>query len=511
MTVVKQILCPTDFSRHSSAALMYACDLARESDAALHLVHVHNGSPAESSPHTLLNRIARSINPADELRITTVKAVVEGRPHQAIVNYVGEKEIDLVVMGTHGRTGLAHLTMGSVTAKVVRDSPCPVLVLGPREGESASLNQAAQLIQPQIEQLPDDRDEALDQMSKLLSEGLDLPAVSCLQLLDELERRRWLKWRDGGWTINDAADLADQPTGFQPDRKSESQATDLIMRGNTLSATDIHIDPVDDEVTVVRMRIDGQLEEYCRMSREVTSHLINQLKNLGDLDIAEPFRVQEGRLRMPPGHSDIEVRMTSIPVAGGEAVALRLATPERVFFPITQLGLSESALETVNQMLRQQEGVVLVTGPTGSGKTTTVYSMLEMLGGEHRNIVSIEDPVEYAVPFVRQMNVDIKHQVTMSSGLKTMLRMDPDVLFVGEIRDEEAATIAMQAARSGKYVLSTLHTRDVASTIVALRDLGLQDRSIAENVTGIVNQRLVRRLCDQCKRPVDALQEQALE
>jgi type II secretory ATPase GspE/PulE/Tfp pilus assembly ATPase PilB-like protein len=149
-------------------------------------------------------------------------------------------------------------------------------------------------------------------------------------------------------------------------------------------------------------------------------------------------------------------------------------------------------------MVRRSEGIVLVTGPTGSGKTTTVYSMLAAVGGADRNIISIEDPVELEVPFVRQMAVDTAHGITMNSGLRTILRMDPDVVFVGEIRDTDTAETAMRAASSGRYVFSTLHTRDVASTITALRDLGIDNRSLAGNLTGIINQRLIRRVCQHC-------------
>jgi type II secretory ATPase GspE/PulE/Tfp pilus assembly ATPase PilB-like protein len=167
--------------------------------------------------------------------------------------------------------------------------------------------------------------------------------------------------------------------------------------------------------------------------------------------------------------------------------------------PLNRLGLSDAALAAADRMLRRTEGIVLVTGPTGSGKTSTVYSMLETLGGGERNIVSIEDPVEFSVPYVRQMEVDERHGVTMTSGLRTLLRMDPDVVFVGEIRDAEAGDIGMRAASSGKYVFSTLHTRDVASTVTALRDLHIDNRSLAGNLAGIISQRIVRRLCRQCR------------
>jgi type II secretory ATPase GspE/PulE/Tfp pilus assembly ATPase PilB-like protein len=206
---------------------------------------------------------------------------------------------------------------------------------------------------------------------------------------------------------------------------------------------------------------------------------------------------------MPPEVTDFEVRITTSPVASGESVSLRLFERESIFRPLDRLGLTEQSLASIDQMLQRGEGLVLVTGPTGSGKTTTVYSMLATLGGSDKNIVSIEDPVEFPARFIRQMEVDQRHGVTMTTGLRTLLRMDPDIVFLGEIRDAEAAEIAMRGASSGKYVFTTLHTRDVASTVTAILDLGIDRRSLAGNLTGIVSQRLVRRLCPQCRRTAD--------
>lgn len=283
--------------------------------------------------------------------------------------------------------------------------------------------------------------------------------------------------------------------------RTQSPAIELLARARQLRATDIHHDPVEGGHRV-RLRIDGRIENYCTLDTTIADHLINQYKTLADLDIADPFEPQEGRLRLPESMSDMEVRITTSPVTGGEAVALRLFARATVFLPIDSLGLSTNASDLIDSMLRKGEGLVLITGPTGSGKTTTIYSMLSSLSSIEQNIVSIEDPVEFCVSFVRQMNVDERHGVDMSTGLRTMLRMDPDVVFLGEIRDATAADITMRASSSGRYVLSTLHTRDVASTVTALRDLKINNRSIAANLNGIINQRLVRRLCEICRRPV---------
>ena len=286
---------------------------------------------------------------------------------------------------------------------------------------------------------------------------------------------------------------------YQNLKESDSPALDLLGRAISLRASDVHIDPLEKDQYGVRFRIDGKVISYCTVDTGVAEHLMHQYLTLARLDTADPFRPREGRILLPPNMHDFETRITSTPVAGGQAMALRVFSKENVFLLLESLGFSEAGLETVQRMLRGSEGLVLVTGPTGSGKTTTVYSMLQTYGGTNKNIVSIEDPVEFDVPFVRQLNVDERHDVTMTSGLRTILRMDPDILFVGEIRDPENAEIALRAASSGRFVFSSLHTRDVASTFTGLRDMRISDHSVAGNLVG-VNQRLVRSLCQKCRK-----------
>jgi general secretion pathway protein E len=432
-TVYRSILVATDFSPSAAAAIAHASRLAVESKARLHVVHVVShrvaGPEAAADERRLcLERIAQSIDADTELGAEVVKEVLHGQPHAAIVAYAGGKGIDLIVMGTHGRTGLARLALGSVAQRVLRDAPCPVFVV-----------------------------------------------------------------RDRGGVAEDVVFEAVRPL------VPESPAIDLVERARRLFATDVHIDPAGEGGYAIRMRIDGKLTEYCTLDGDVAAHLVNRLKTLANLDIASPFQPLEGRLRLPEGLTDIEVRITTAPVAGGEAVSLRILVRSRVFLPLESLGLSAAALETILGMVRSVEGLVVVTGPTGAGKTTTVYSMLDAIASEERNMLSIEDPVELAVPFIRQMSVDERHGITIASGLRTILRMDPDVVFVGEIRDAETAGVAMQAANSGRYVLSTMHARSIASTITAFSDLRVDRRSLAGNLAGIVNQRLVRRLCTRCR------------
>jgi type IV pilus assembly protein PilB len=280
----------------------------------------------------------------------------------------------------------------------------------------------------------------------------------------------------------------------------------LLRRAIEARATDVHLDPLGDGLEM-RLRIDGRLEHYCRLRPEVAHLLATQLKLMANFDIANPFHPQEGRISLPAPLDEFDVRITRIPVMGGESIALRLLNGRHLLRPLNSLGLSAESLNRLHEMLQLGEGVVLVTGPAGSGKTTTAYSMAHGIDDGHRNIVTIEDPPEYRVASFRQMCVDTRHEVTMTSGLRNLLRMDPDVVLVGEIRDAETAEIAMRAASSGKYVFTTLHTRDVASTITALRDLHIDNRSLAGNLTGIISQRLVRRVCPDCREqvPLDPL------
>ena len=506
MSLTKQILVPTDFSEQSQAAVHHACDLAKQFGAGLHLIHVISDAPGGQSQtdriRIEMEQVVRSIDERAELSLKTTKKVIPGDPCRVILDYIRDHDIDLVVMGTHGRTGIARFALGSVAERVVRSSPCPVMVLGHQEERIETVAAAAQVIAEKLgRRFQESLEDGIEKMQTLIESQLDLPADKSKPILDQLQRRERLIFEPGEpgtWSV--IGDVETVASRKLPPTAPVSQAVDLIDRARRLRATDIHLDPTTDNEQLVRLRIDGKLQEYCRLDEQLGEHLVNQLKTMSDINIAEPFLTKEGRVKLPDALSDLEVRITTAPVAAGEAVALRLFARENIFLPLHRLGLTQTAMESVEAMLRLGEGLVLVTGPTGSGKTTTVYSMLESLGGVERNVVSVEDPVEFAVPFVRQLNVDVKHGITMTRGLRTILRMDPDVVFLGEIRDAEAAEISMRAANSGRYVLTTLHTRDVAATVTALRDMNIGDRSISGNLTGIINQRLIRRLCPECRQ-----------
>ena len=440
MTPYQRILVPCDFSPPSQAALKQGARMALSTGAELDLLHVlpghRNESDASDQRTDALQSLQQALPPEQVLKLKTQFLVREGNTSREIVNVARELAVDLVIMGTRGRSGLAHLALGSVAEIVLRTASCPVMTV---------------------------RAVAEETPPEVASNGV-VPFVDDMEL---------------------------------------SPAVDLLRRAFALRATDVHVDPINAEEYLVRLRIDGRLEEYCRLDRGVALRQLHQLELLSQVDSSDKFHPKEGRIRALNTLPEVEVRLTTSPVMGGDAIALRISPKANVALPLENLGLHSPDQEKIQRLLRRGEGIILVTGPTGTGKTTTVYAMLHRLASASRNIVSIEDPVEYQVPYVRQLAVDERHQVTMTSGLKTLLRMDPDVVFIGEIRDTEAATIAMRAASSGRHVLSTLHTRDVASSITALRDLHIDANSLAANLTGILNQRLVRRFCLTCRESRD--------
>ena len=282
----------------------------------------------------------------------------------------------------------------------------------------------------------------------------------------------------------------------------------MLLDAVKAGASDIHFEPFEQTLRI-RLRVDGVMQEINNLPVDFGRQLIIRLKVIAGLDISEHYGTQSGRFRMLlDDATGLDFRCSITPTLYGETVVLRLLYLPTSLLDLSILGLTDTQINQIQHASQRLQGMILVTGPTGSGKTTTVYSMLQSIGGESRNIVSIEDPVEFGHPYVRQLSVDLKHEISMNSGLRTILRMDPDVLFIGEIRDCEAAQIGMRAASSGKYVFSSLHTRDIVSTITSLRNLGIENRSLAGCLSGIINQRLARRLCSACKSVFEASPEQ---
>ena len=273
----------------------------------------------------------------------------------------------------------------------------------------------------------------------------------------------------------------------------------LIERAFTERASDIHLEPQEGEM-VVRMRIDGLLRRVLTVPAELQSTVISRLKIMGGMDIAERKVPQDGHAMLRVKGSEIDLRISSMPTVYGEKIVLRLLNKTSQLLSRDAIGLEGEDLEYYRTLLKNPSGVILLVGPTGSGKSTTMCVMLRDLAREEVNIVTLEDPVEYYIPGVSQCQINEKTGMTFAGGLRAILRQDPDIISVGEIRDGETASIAMRAAITGHLVLSTLHTNDAPSAVDRLRDVGVEPWLISGALRGVVSQRLVRRICPHCKR-----------
>ena len=274
----------------------------------------------------------------------------------------------------------------------------------------------------------------------------------------------------------------------------------MFLRAMQTGASDIHIEPFEDD-TVVRMRVDGVLHETTRVPRSRHPQIAARLKVMSKLDLAESRRPQDGRLHVHSGDRHIDVRLSTVPTLHGERLVMRLLEKNMELLSLGQVGMLQDTEEIINEILGHPYGLFLVTGPTGSGKTTTLYSVLDKLRSPDCNLITIEDPVEYRVNGVGQIQVHDKIGLTFASGLRAVLRQDPDVLMVGEIRDPETAEIAVHAALTGHMVLSTLHTNDAPAAATRLVDLGVPTYLLSSCLVGVLAQRLVRKLCVHCKVP----------
>ena len=266
-------------------------------------------------------------------------------------------------------------------------------------------------------------------------------------------------------------------------------------------ASDIHLEPRRD-ISHIRFRIDGVMHNVYDMPTPVMNVVIARIKVLGRMDVVEKRRPQDGRIKSKtPDGGEIELRLSSMPTAFGEKMVMRIFTPDVLVKDFAGLGFSERDLSDWNNMINQPHGIVLVTGPTGSGKTTTLYSTLRLLATPEVNVCTVEDPIEMVMPEFNQMQVQHNIGVTFAKGIRTLLRQDPDIIMVGEIRDKETAEMAIQAALTGHLVLSTLHTNDAPAAIPRLREIGVPAYLINATVIGVMAQRLVRTLCPHCKEP----------
>lgn len=274
----------------------------------------------------------------------------------------------------------------------------------------------------------------------------------------------------------------------------------ILLEAVRQGASDVHVEPFENRLQI-RYRVDGFLYEQSAPTKDLEAPLVSRLKVMARLDIAERRLPQDGMAKVRVGEREIDIRVSTVPVAEGERVVLRLLNREALLLPLESLGMPASIQDRFVEKTRSPNGIILVTGPTGSGKTTTLYAALRGLDTAHVNVLTIEDPIEYQLPGIGQIQVKPKIGLTFAQGLRHILRQDPDVIFVGEIRDLETAEIAIRSALTGHLVFSTLHTNDAVSAMVRLVDMGIESYLLGEAVHAVLAQRLVRKLCPQCRVP----------
>jgi type II secretory ATPase GspE/PulE/Tfp pilus assembly ATPase PilB-like protein/CheY-like chemotaxis protein len=303
-------------------------------------------------------------------------------------------------------------------------------------------------------------------------------------------------------------ELADEDDGAasaeQASQRPIIRLVDMMLADGVASrASDIHVEPIEGGVAV-RYRIDGVLRQVMKVPRNAGLPLISRIKIMSGLDIADRLRPQDGRARVSVGGEPIDLRVSTLPASLGEKVVIRILSQRATVLDLTALGMHPDEQQALQRLLNHKEGIVLVTGPTGSGKTTTLYSAIRLIQNPGVNIVTVEDPVEYRLgQNIVQVQVHDKAGLTFASALRSILRQDPDVVLIGEIRDQETAQIALQASLTGHLVLSTLHTNDAPNTVTRLVDMGMEAYKIASALRGVVAQRLMRRLCTACRAPSD--------
>lgn len=300
-------------------------------------------------------------------------------------------------------------------------------------------------------------------------------------------------------SLNETQDLLESEDDAPIIRLINAILTQAIKEG----ASDIHFEPFESRLAV-RLRVDGVLREILQPPKELTPLIVSRLKVMAKLDIAEKRLPQDGRITRSIGGHVIDMRISTLPSGSSERVVLRLLDRQAGRLNLEQLGMDPNALSHILKQISKPHGIFLVTGPTGSGKTTTLYASLGQLNDRTRNILTVEDPVEYFIDGIGQTQVNTKVDMSFSRGLRAILRQDPDVVMVGEIRDLETAEIAVQASLTGHLVFSTLHTNTAVGAVTRLRDMGVEPFLLSSTLLGVLAQRLVRRLCPHCKRPHQA-------
>lgn len=511
-----KILKIIDLARPHDLGLTTSLALANKLDAELYLLHIvpENSIPIFGS-RPRMNGAGEQLAALDlpHCGVSIHREMREGDVNNCIVACVEQRGIDLLIIDQSDTEALAGIAPHTVVTQLRGLLSIPIMFTdSANERASELVARATQgLIEKYDGEVFGNRQETLQTIQSELQNVLSLDddqsaiLVSQLRELHILERiepkpnGETTEGASGHWRITP---LELPASAFSPllnlDLEPEtSSAISLIQRALEVDATDIHIDPIDQEYTV-QFRVDGRMHEYCRMQLPLAGSILKQIKLMANISLADPFHPSESRLLMPESISDFEVRVTTAPVAEGEAIAMRIINVQNLRLPLSEIGLTKSSFAAIYRMLHRRSGLVLIAGPTGAGKTTTAYSILNVLFNEQQKIVSIEDPVELIVPFMRQLAVDHRHEFTMNDALSTILRMDPDVVFIGEIRNTMAAHVALQAASSGKRTLSTIHMKDVSATVSAMREFDVDGRTLADSIAGVIAQRLVRRICPSC-------------
>ncbi len=273
----------------------------------------------------------------------------------------------------------------------------------------------------------------------------------------------------------------------------------IIEQAIRMRASDIHVEPGEYNIRI-RYRIDGQLEEIMRHELDLLPAVVTRIKIMSNMNIAERRRPQDGRIGMYVDGNEFDLRISIIPTVHGEKVVLRINDKRNFIKSVEELGFFTNDMKTFNKILQNPHGMIVVTGPTGSGKSTTLYTAIQKLNNDNVNIITVEDPVEANIDKINQIQVNIKADITFATALRSILRQDPDIIMIGEIRDSETATIAIRAAVTGHLVLSTLHTNDAPSTITRLIDMGIEPFLIGSSLVASISQRLVRKICSRCKK-----------
>ncbi len=305
------------------------------------------------------------------------------------------------------------------------------------------------------------------------------------------------------------ADMEEVDTKSKEEEEADVNDAPVVRLVNSIlenaireKASDIHIEP-EEKQTIVRLRIDGRLHKAMTIPRQIQNAVISRLKIMGRMDIAEKRIPQDGKIKTKLDSRPIDIRVNTLPTVWGEKLVMRILDQQAALVPLEKLGFREDEKTSIMSLIERPNGIILVTGPTGSGKSTTLYSVLSKINAPEINITTVEDPVEYQMQGINQVNTNPKAGMTFAGVLRSLLRQDPDVIMVGEIRDKETAEIAVQASLTGHLVISTLHTNDAPATVSRLYHMGLEPFAVSAALIGVIAQRLVRRICEDCKVQVE--------